>query len=333
MGIIFGKLTGLNDSVFGKSEAPIRAFLEENVKTYENHSFIKSVFKEMESDKYAEKFTGLTGMAQGFLPTGEGGAYPDDERQEGYSKTFEHDTWKDRFVITQEMVEDSKVLDLNKTGARGFIDSYNSTREKYASQLLIGAVAGTTTSFRGKTMDCTTADGVSLFSTAHPSKTGNTAAQSNKFAGAFSDTVLGQIETNMQNFKDDNGEILTVSPTTIIIPNDATLKKAVFAAIGADKEPTTANNGYNYMYGRYEIIVNPYLNPLLGSDKPFFVYDKNYNENYNGLLFLNRIPLTVDSYIDNNNDNNVWKGRSRFVCGANDWRQIAVGGVTGATAL
>lgn len=332
-GIIFSKSSGLNDSIYGKSEAPIKAFLESNVKAYEEMSTIKKIFKMIDSDNYGEKFGSMTGFANGFQPVKEGGAYPTDERQEGYSQFFEHITWKDSFAITQEMIEDSKILDLNKTGARGFIDQYYLTREKYGSQLLIGAVAGASTTFRGLTMDCTGADGVSLFSTVHPSKTGNTDTQSNKFAGAFDVDVLGKIETKMQNFTDDNGEVLTVSPNTIIIPNDAALKKAVFAAIGADKDPATANNGFNYQFGRWTVIVSPYLNGLIGSDKPFFLLDKNYCDNYNGLLFLDRIPLSIKSWIDDDTDNNVWSGRSRFVCGANDWRCIAVGGVTGATAL
>ena len=182
-------------------------------------------------------------------------------------------------------------------------------------------------------MDTTSADGVALFSTAHPSIVDGS-LQSNKFADAFSATVLGKAETAMQNFKDDNGEILTVSPDTIIIPNDATLKANVFAAIGAEKDADTANNGFNYQYGRWNVIVCPYLNGLLtGTDKPFMLYDSRYNENYNGLLFLDRIKLTVSSYVDENTDNCVWKGRSRFVCGANDWRSIAVFGVTGGTDL
>lgn len=332
--IIFGKMSGLNDSIYGKSEAPIKAFLEENVKAYSDSSFVEKVFKMVSSDNYAEKFGSLTGLAQGFLPVGEGGAYPKDERQEGYSKVLEHETWKDSFTITQEMVEDSKILDLNRTGARGFVDQYMLTREKYGASIIAGAVAGTTTTFRGKTVDCTSADGVAIFSTAHPSKTENGEAQSNKFAGAFSVENLGKMETAMQNFTDDNGEILTVSPDTIIIPNDATLKSQVFAAIGAEKDPNTANNGFNYEYGRWNVIVNPYLNGLLkGTDKPYFLYDSRYNDAYNGLLFCDRIPLTVSSYVDENTDNNVWKGRSRFVAGCNDWRSIAVGGITGGTEL
>ena len=333
-GIIFNKSSGLNDSVYGKSEAPIKAFLEQNVKSYEDMSTIKKIFKMVDSDNYGEKYTGLTGLANGFQPVGEGGAYPNDERQEGYAKFFEHLTWKDSFQVTQEMMEDSKILDINKTGARGFIDQYYLTREKLGAALLVGAVAGTTVAFRGITLDCKSADGQSLFSTAHPSKTGNTGNQTNKFAGAFTANILAALETRMQNFTDDNGEVLNIAPDTIIIPNDAKLKKDVFATIGADKDPATANNGFNYIYGRWTVIVSPYLNGLIGvTDKPFFLLDKKYNDNYNGLLFLDRIPLTIKSYIDDETDNNVWAGRARFTCGANDWRQICVGGVTGGTAI
>jgi hypothetical protein len=333
-GIVFSKSSGLNDSIYGKSEAPIRAFLENTVKAYEEMSTINKIFKMIDSEHYGEKFGGITGFAHGFQPVGEGGSYPTDERQEGYSKFLENITWKDSFAITQEMIEDSIILDLSRTGARSFVEQYHLTREKYGSQLLIGAVAGTSTSFRGLTMDCTGADGVSLFSTVHPSKTGNTGTQSNKFAGAFDADVLAKIETKMQNVTDDNGELLNLAPDTIVIPNDAALKKAVFTAIGADKDPATANNGFNYTYGRWTVIVSPYLNNLIGvTDKPFFLLDKRWNDNYNGLLFMDRIPLTIKAFIDEDTDNNVWSGRSRFVCGVNDWRCIAVGGVTGATAL
>lgn len=333
-GIVFSKGSGLNDSIYGKSEAPIRAFLERNVKAYEEMSTIKKIFKMIDSEHYGEKFGGITGFAHGFQPVGEGASYPTDERQEGYSKFLENITWKDSFAITQEMMEDSIILDLNKTGARSFIDQYYLTREKYGSQLLIGAVSGTETTFRGLKMDCTSADGVSLFSTAHPSKTGNTGVQSNKFAGAFSAENLGKLETAMQNFVDDNGEVLNIAPDTIIIPNDATLKNEVFAAIGATKDPDTSNNGFNYLFGRWTVVVSPYLNALIGeTDKPYMLLDKRYCDNYNGLLFMDRIPLTIKAFIDEDTDNNVWSGRSRFVCGANDWRCIAVGGVTGGTAL
>lgn len=329
--IIFGKMSGLNDSIYGKSEAPIKAFLEENVKAYTDMSFVEKVFKMMSSDNYGEKLTSLTSLAQGFMPVGEGGAYPKDDRQEGYSKFMEHETWKDSFTVTKEMMEDSKLLDLNRTGAKGFIDAYALTREKYGASILVGAVNGTSTTFRGMKVDCTCNDGLSIFSTAHTSATGNANVQSNKFSNAFSEDALGLVETAMQNFYDDNGEVLTVAPDTIIIANDAAMKKKVFAAIGADKDPNTSNNAFNYVFGRWNVITSPYLNGLPSG--AWILEDSKYNDNYNGLIWFDRIPLTVSSYIDENTDNNVWKGRSRFVAGCNDWRGIAVAGISGGTTL
>ena len=329
--IVFGKMSGLNDSIYGKSEAPIKAFLEENVKAYTDMSFVEKVFKMMSSDNYGEKLTSLTSLAQGFMPVGEGGAYPKDDRQEGYSKFMEHETWKDSFTVTKEMMEDSKLLDLNRTGAKGFIDAYALTREKYGASILVGAVNGTSTTFRGMKVDCTCNDGLSIFSTAHTSATGNANVQSNKFSNAFSEDALGLVETAMQNFYDDNGEVLTVAPDTIIIANDAAMKKKVFAAIGADKDPNTSNNAFNYVFGRWNVITSPYLNNL--PNGAWILEDSKYNDNYNGLIWFDRIPLTISSYIDENTDNNVWKGRSRFVAGCNDWRGIAVAGITGGTTL
>jgi hypothetical protein len=54
-----------------------------------------------------------------------------------------------------------------------------------------------------------------------------------------------------------------------------------------------------------------------------------------GLVWLDRIPLSVKSYIDENNDNNIIKGRARFSAAPNNWRVIAgcYPNLSGATAL
>ena len=50
-------------------------------------------------------------------------------------------------------------------------------------------------------------------------------------------------------------------------------------------------------------------------------------------MWIDRIPLSVHSWVDENNDNNVWNGRARFSAGFNNWRAICIGGVTGGTQL
>ena len=126
-------------------------------------------------------------------------------------------------------------MDLRKQPG-AFMTSYHRTRELFGAALYGGAIkAATTAQFKGKTFDITTADGQPLFSAAHPAKVSGP-AQCNLFKDAFSVDALGQMETAMQIFCGDTEEILDVSPDTILIPDLASLKKDVFAAIGADKD-------------------------------------------------------------------------------------------------
>ena len=160
------------------------------------------------------------------------------------------------------------------------------------------------------------------------------AKQCNLFNDAFSADALGKMESAMHLFRGDNDEILDVAPDTILIPENADLKKTVFAAIGADKEPTTANNAFNYQYGRWNVIIWPYLNKYLtAGTSPWVLLDSKYNETYGGAVWRDRIKLEVRSTIDDNTDANVWRGRSRFNACFNDWRFAAIGGVSSGNEL
>ena len=331
-GITFTEGSGLNDSIYGKSQAPIRMFIEARGEAFEQNSVLPHLFAMDKSKNWAEKYSSMTAM-DGFQPVGENGAYPLDNMQEGYDKTLTHMTWKDSFSISREMVEDGKVIDMKKKPA-GFVKGYYRTREVFGAALFGGAVSGKSTIEFGKMkFDTTSADRVSLFSKVHPSKVSGD-KQSNQFADAFSADALGAMESAMQNFKGDNNELLDVSPNTILIPNDYALKKEVFAAIGADKDPATANNGFNYLFGRWNVIVWPYLNKYLTAGiKPWVLLDSDYNEEYGGAVWLDRTNLEVKSEIDSGTDANIWRGYSRFIAGFNDWRFAAVGGISGGTAL
>ena len=328
--IIFSEGSGLNDSIYGKSQEPIKMFLEKRAEAFEAESIAKQVFSMQPSTHFGEKFTSMTAM-DGFQPVGENGAYPVDGFQEGYSKFLENITWKNSFALSREIIDDANLMELRKK-PQAFITSYYRTREQYAAFLLGEAISGTSATFRGQKCDLTGADGKSLFATDHPSKVkGGT--QTNKFSNTFSAAILGAMETAMQNAKGDNGELLDVAPDTIIIPNDYALKNDVFAAIGADKSPETANNAYNYVYGRWNVIVWPYLNGYVtASNTPWILFDSKYNDTYGSAVWLDRVKLEVKSEIAAN-DANEWKGYARFVAGFNDWRAFAVGGITGATDI
>lgn len=332
MSVLFSTGSGVTDSFFGKSQEPIKMLIEKEVEAFEQMSAIPKLFKEIKSNNFAEKFTSRTALDD-FIPVGEGGAYPNASLEEGFSRVIYPETWKNRFVVTQEMIEDKKSVDLS-TSAIGFTESFGRTKEKFAASMFANGV-NTSIKLGSKSYNIAGADGKALFAADHPGK-GSGKTQSNKFTDAFSLDVLSAMETAMQNFKDDTGNVLNIAPDTIIIPNDYKLKKTVFEVIGADKDPNTANNGFNYQFGRWNVIVWPYLTNIQGAASgktPFILGDSKFNRTRGGAIWTNRVPLTVRSLLDDNNDNNVWNGRARFGAGFNNWRAFAIGGMAAGTAL
>ena len=330
--ITFSEGSGVNDSIFGKSQTAIRTLITKKGEAFEQESIIKRLFNQQKSDKWAEKYSSMTAM-DGFKVAGENGAYPTDGQEVGFEKVIEAVTWKDSFSLSREIVEDSKTVDLRKK-PQGFIAAYYRTREKLGAAMLGGAIKGdAVAAYAGGKFSLLGADGQNLFYASHPAKIKGD-AQCNLFSDAFSADALGMLEVKMQNFRGDNDEILDVAPDTIVIPNIHSLKKAVFAAIGADKDPATANNGFNYQFGRWNVTVWPYLNQFItAGTAPWMLMDSRYNKENDGLIWQDRVNLDVRSTVDENTDANVWRGYARFSAGFNDWRAIACAGVSGATDL
>lgn len=327
--------SGLNGTIYGDCQVPLKAFLESRGEAFQRESLLPYLYRMEKSRHWAERYSSETAMGD-FEPVGEGGDYPKTGFEDGYFRDIVNMTFKQSFSVTQELVEDC-LLGTMKQRANKLVTAYGRTREKFGRILYAGGLYGTTVSYKGKTFACGSADGQALFSKTHPNKV-NGAKQTNLYKGTFTNTLLGKIETEMQNIKGDNGELLGVAPDTIWIPNDAALKDAVFSAVGADKEPTSGNNAFNYQFGRWNIIVDPYLTAALtdlgkSSEKPFFLLDSKFIELNDGPIFQDRVPLDVKSVIDSNNDNNVWQGRARFGAGFADWRFVAVGNMSTGTDL
>lgn len=331
-GITFTEVSGVADSIYGKSQAPIRMFLEKRAEAFEQQSMLPKIFKMTKSQNWAEKYTSMTSM-EGFKPVGEMGKHPHDHIEEGFDKIIEHEVWKDRFSISREMVDDNKMMDLEGRPS-SFIAGYYRTRERFGAAMIGGAITGkSSVAYHGRNFNAVGADGQPLFSKAHPYKS-KKGTQSNLFADAFSNDALMAMESKMQDARDDGGNVLTVAPTTILIPNDYVLKRDVFAAIGADKDPNTANNGFNFTFGRWNVIIWQYLNQFItAGSRPWVLLDEQYNEDYAGAIFQDRVELEVTSYEDRDTNANVWDGYARFGAGFNDWRGFAVGGVSGGDTL
>jgi len=338
MAVIFDEASGVANSVYGNSQAPIQLFIEKQDSVLEKESMLPNIFKMEKSSHWAEKRTGMTAM-KGFLPVGENGAAPEDTMQEGFSSILVNMTWKNEFAVTEEMVEDSQLIDF-ESAPMSFIDGYHTARESFGANILAGAVmnggtANTKITINGHDFSTAGADTRNFFAPDHPSITDAIPVQSNCFKDEFSEDALSYIECAMRGFKGDSGNLLNIVPDTIIIPDSPMLLKKVFAVIGADKEPTSSNNGFNYHFGRWNVILWKHLDQFLESGvTPWMVMSSKYNQNYASAVFQDRRALKIRSYIEDKTDANIWHGTARFTAGFHDWRGFAVGGVpTGSTLI
>ena len=330
---VFSQASGLNEGVFGRIIDPLLMMLEKRGEAFEQQSLIPLLFVQ---DKVKTKTVSLSAMTSmmGPLPVGEAGDYPTDGFQESYRKRIEVETWKQEFAVTREAADDNDMLQL-KSKPIAELTAWYRAREMFAIRMY-GEAIKKQTSFKinTTTFDTTSADGVCLFSTSHPSKTGRKGNQTNLFSDAFSAAALAEIECRMHAFADDNGAIMDVTPSTIIIPSIGSLKAEVFKVIGADLDPETANNGANFLCGRWNVIVTPYLNAYCtdSSPMPWIVMSKDYNETNMGAVWLEREAMNIRTEIAPN-DNLLNKIRGRFGAGFNDWRFAAAGGINGGTAM
>jgi len=67
--MIFSKASGVNDSIFGKSQEPIKMMLEQQEEAFQKMSIIDKVFYMDETKDFANKYTIETSLGN-FSPVG-----------------------------------------------------------------------------------------------------------------------------------------------------------------------------------------------------------------------------------------------------------------------
>lgn len=334
-GIIFSVASGVNDSVFGKLQDPLKAFIERANEAWMNNemNLAPKIFHPFKLDSNTGSIASLGSLGE-MEAVGENGAYPLGNLEEGYRKVIRAEEWKYSFAISQTAMEDKLDFVITSNG-QNLMDAYYRTRNNFMWGLLGAALQNKHFVRKGMEFSVNTWDGVKLFAQEHPSKFDAKMKQCNAFSDAFSATVLGKIATAMQNAKNDNGEIIGLVPDTIVIPNTEKAKSDVFGVLGAYKDPdTAAGNRFNYQFGNWNVMVVPWLESLATSNSyPFFLMDSDYNEKHFGALDVVRIEPKIKSYIDESTDANIWKIRARFSGAFGDWRAFYAGGVSFGKAL
>ena len=326
-------ISGINDPAFGKSEAKIITYLEDANLAAEQKSMIPVLFPEENSDDFGSFYGGDT-MIGGFIPGKENSNYTQTTGQSDWGKTIFNDIeWKQSFPITRMSTEDVKV-GLGKRPSKALMRAFHNTLEQYAADFFVSAI-GTTQTFKGMVFDIASGDTKALFATDHADKIGGT-TQSNRYAeAAITSAILTKQKILMQQQKiasPDGGDLVNVTPDTIILPAanafDSVQIQTVFEMLNGDGNPTSANLKGNYHFGTWDVVQWKFLGSPTGlsaSSSWYMLADMEYVMDFKPYMLQRRIDLTMRSYIDEDNDSAIYKGRSRHVISASsDWKGIAI---------
>ena len=328
-GIPISVSSGLNNTIFGEIQGPLSMLIEQEYARFQNSEFTlwDKIFKEYKLQTHTGTI-GEGGAIGLFEDVGENGAYPISDIKDGFLKHLMAEEWKNSFGISQTAMED-KMDQVLKDGSKQLVASFYRTKNAFFWGLLAAALNGSDYVTKKKNkISIKAKDGVNLFSQSHQMANAS-GSICNAFSNVFSKTALGTVAEKMQNTKDDNGEIIGLTPDTIIIPNTEKAKDDVFGVVGAHNDPdTAAGNKYNYQFGNWTVIAVPWLAELATKDSyPWIIMDSQYNEDGHGAIDVERIPLNITSELASN-DVNLWKGRARFSGAFHEFRAFAAGGLS-----
>ena len=353
MGIIYNIEEAIKNSAFNVLQEPIKMILDNQIEAYEKNSIISKFFVMKTTDRYMEEYRSMTSM-DGFKPTEDMEVAPISDFEESYFQQFTFQIWTNSFVISKQTMEDGKLMDVDMK-ANAFIKGYNRTREQYAVAM-IGAALGNTgntyedlkiTDKSGKGMDTVTGDiegeRQQYFHGQHKTvqlRDGRPQiTQSNKFTATLNFTdgvtpdleekvldVLGQVESIMATYKDDKGNITPVEVDTIFVGQNYRLIDILTRGLKSKYGASMDGNGINTQYGKYKLVVSPYLSGIDGfkdADNGLILASSSRNREGLGAVWFDRKPLEVRSYKDDKTEANVWAGRARWGAGFGDFRAMS----------
>lgn len=261
------------------------------------------LFASDKSSRQWEEFVGYSGFGlQSIKPEGSPITY-DSERQ-GFTTRFTHVTYALGFIVTREMFEDDLYDVVGKRKAKGLAKSVRLTKE----------IVGANVYNRAFNTSYTFGDGKAMIVSDHPNIAGGTWSNVISVAADLSEAALEQAIIDIEDFRDDRGNLIAVKPTSLIIPRQ--LQFDATRILKSEGRVATADNDLNAIKTMGlvpEIVVNHYLTD---SDAWFI------RTNQEGLLHLERRADDFEMDNDFDTENAKFKATARYCFGVYDPRSI-----------
>ncbi len=227
----------------------------------------------------------------------EGSPITYDDPIQGGSVRYIHDTYALGWLCTAEMMADDKYGKIKQV-PKELMPSLKYVVEQVGANVLNNGFTSVKT-----------ADGVSLFNTAHPLLGGGT--QSNQLSNNsdLSATGVQDMIILAENFVNQRGQKRHIKPTDIWYP--AELRWIAQTIFKSEFQPGTGNNDINTVQG----ILEPHTLHFLTSTTAWFVSSKTVNH----ARFLWRKKVTMDAADDFDTKGSKHSVDARFSAGASDY--------------
>ena len=282
-------------------EPGLNALFGLEYKQYENQT--ADIYATESSDRAFEEEVMLSGFAQAQVkPEGAGVVY--DNAQETFTARYTNETIALAFAITEEAIEDNLYDRLASRYTKALARSMAQTKQ-------VKGVVPLNNGFGA----FQSGDGVSLFSTAHPTIAG-TVSNTLATAADLNETSLEQALIDIAAMTDERGLKIAAKGMKMIIPS--ALQFTAERLMASAGRVGTADNDINAIKSMGMIPQGYSVNNYLTDTDAFFII----TDVPNGMKHFERTPMTTKMEGDFDTGNVRYKARERYVFGVSDYRGI-----------
>ena len=265
---------------------------------YENEH--AEIYETENSERSFEEEVKLSGFGAAPVKP-EGSAISFDSAQESYTARYNHETVAMGFSVTEEAMEDNLYDALSARYTKALARAMAYTKQVKAAALLNN---GFTTFNSG--------DGVTLFSTAHPTVAGGNNANRPTTDVDLNETSLEDAVIKIAAYVDERGLLIAARPRKLIVP--PALMFVATRLLETDLRVGTADNDLNAIRSNGSIPEGYRVNHYLTDTDAFFLT----TDVPNGMKHFVRTPMatSMDGYFDTGNVR--YKARERYSFGVSD---------------
>ncbi len=277
-------------------------------KKYENEH--AEIYEPENSERSFEEEQKLSGFGAAPVKQ-EGQAISYDNAQEAFTARYVHETVAMGFSITEEAVEDNLYDSLSARYTKALARAMAYTKQVKAAALLNTGF----TSFNS-------GDGVTLFSTAHPTVGGSTNANRPAVAIDLNETALEDAVINIAAYVDERGLLIAARPRKLIVP--PSLMFVATRLLQTELRVGTADNDINALKSNGSIPEGYRVNHYLTDTDAWFIT----TDIPNGMKHFVRTAMSTGMDGDFDTGNVRYKARERYSFGVSD--PLAMYGSPGA---